>query len=85
MKTLGPRISFYAGFVVGTFTLYVFLRQLWFEKTLPMHQVTTLARIQDYQQQLEEEKKMWKKEGSALFNLEHPHHIGITACASLMP
>ncbi|XP_006807633.1 glycoprotein-N-acetylgalactosamine 3-beta-galactosyltransferase 1-B [Neolamprologus brichardi] len=76
MKTLGPRISFYAGFVVGTFTLYVFLRQLWFEKTLPMHQVTTLARIQDYQQQLEEEKKMWKKEGSALFNLEHPHHIG---------
>ncbi|CAI5687995.1 unnamed protein product [Oreochromis niloticus] len=76
MKTLGPRISFYAGFVVGTLTLYVFLRQLWFEKTVSMQQVGTFAGIQDYQQQLEEEKKMWKKERSALFNLKHPHHIG---------
>lgn len=73
MKALGSRFSFYAGFVVGTFTLYVFLRQVWFEKS---QQVTGLEKLTDYQQQLEEEEKIWKKERSALFNLKHPHHTG---------
>lgn len=76
MKALGSRFSFYAGFVVGTFTLYVFLRQVWFERSLSVQQATSLDKLRDYQQQLEEEEKIWKKERSALFNLKHPHHTG---------
>uniref|UniRef100_UPI0037E881D2 glycoprotein-N-acetylgalactosamine 3-beta-galactosyltransferase 1-B n=1 Tax=Semicossyphus pulcher TaxID=241346 RepID=UPI0037E881D2 len=76
MKALGSRFSFYAGFVVGTFTLYVILRQLWFERTVSVLQFSSLNKLHDYQLQLEEEKKIWKKEKSALFNLKHPHHIG---------
>lgn len=76
MKALGSRFSFYAGFVVGTFTLYVFLRQVWFERTLSEQQTSGFEKLHDYQQQLEEERKIWKKERSALFNLKHPHHTG---------
>ncbi|XP_071349444.1 glycoprotein-N-acetylgalactosamine 3-beta-galactosyltransferase 1-B [Trachinotus anak] len=76
MKALGSRFSFYAGFVVGTFTLYVFLRQVWFERTQTAQQLNGVNRLQDHQQQLEEERKIWKKERSALFNLKHPHHRG---------
>ncbi|KAJ8404641.1 hypothetical protein AAFF_G00335040 [Aldrovandia affinis] len=31
MKLVGSRIAFYLGFLVGTSTLYLFLRQMWFE------------------------------------------------------
>lgn len=74
MKALGSRFSFLAGFVVGTFTLYVFLRQIWFEKSVGAQQPGGFN-LHDHQQQLEEEK-IWKKEKSALFNLKHPHHSG---------
>ena len=76
MKALGSRFSFYAGFVVGTFTLYVFLRQVWFERSSSVQYAADLERSQDDQLQLEEEAKIWKKERSALFNLKHPHHKG---------
>ncbi|XP_029358599.1 glycoprotein-N-acetylgalactosamine 3-beta-galactosyltransferase 1-B [Echeneis naucrates] len=72
MKAIGSKVSFYAGFAVGTFTLYVFLRQVWFEKTVSGQQLSSLNRLHDHQ--LEEE--VWKKERSALFNLKHPHHRG---------
>uniref|UniRef100_A0A3B3BRY3 N-acetylgalactosaminide beta-1,3-galactosyltransferase n=2 Tax=Oryzias melastigma TaxID=30732 RepID=A0A3B3BRY3_ORYME len=74
MKAGSSRFSFYSGFVVGTFALYVFLRQVWFERTAP--DTGSFADLGEFQQQLEEEKKIWKKERSALFNLKHPHHIG---------
>ncbi|KAM9758595.1 glycoprotein-N-acetylgalactosamine 3-beta-galactosyltransferase 1-B [Menidia menidia] len=76
MKALGSRFSFYAGFVVGTFTLYVFLRQVRFERSPVPQQGDNLNKLQDQQQEIEEEQKIWKKERSALFNLKHPHHIG---------
>ncbi|KAG7238263.1 hypothetical protein INR49_030974 [Caranx melampygus] len=86
MKALGSRLYFYAGFVVGTFTLYVFLRQLWFERTVwaqqpsgllsSLHDDQQQQQQQQRQQQLEEDRKVWKKERSALFNLKHPHHRG---------
>lgn len=76
MKALGSRFSFYAGFVVGTFTLYVFLRQLWLEKTLSEQRAGGFEKLHERQQQLEEERTMWKKERSALFSLKHPHHTG---------
>uniref|UniRef100_A0A1A8IG10 N-acetylgalactosaminide beta-1,3-galactosyltransferase n=1 Tax=Nothobranchius kuhntae TaxID=321403 RepID=A0A1A8IG10_NOTKU len=73
MKALGYRFSFFAGFVVGTFTLYVFLRQMWFERTVAKQQANSFGNFFD---QLGGEDKLWKKERSALFNLKHPHHIG---------
>ncbi|KAM3877850.1 glycoprotein-N-acetylgalactosamine 3-beta-galactosyltransferase 1-B [Diretmus argenteus] len=75
MKALGSRYSFYAGFLVGTLTLYVFLRQMWFERSFSSRQSNGLDKL-DYQRELEEERKVWKKERSALFNLNHPHHKG---------
>ncbi|KAI3370149.1 hypothetical protein L3Q82_024947 [Scortum barcoo] len=76
MKALGSRCFFYAGFVVGTFTLYVFLRQVWFERNQSAQQATGLDKLHDHQLHLEEDKKVWKKDRSALFNLKHPHHTG---------
>ncbi|AWP02942.1 putative glycoprotein-N-acetylgalactosamine 3-beta-galactosyltransferase 1-B-like [Scophthalmus maximus] len=77
MKTLGSRFFFYAGFVFGTFTLYVFLRQVWFERSASSSsRVGAVDSADDYQQLLKDELKIWKKERSALFNLEHPHHTG---------
>uniref|UniRef100_A0A1A8RLH0 N-acetylgalactosaminide beta-1,3-galactosyltransferase n=2 Tax=Nothobranchius rachovii TaxID=451742 RepID=A0A1A8RLH0_9TELE len=73
MKALGYRFSFFAGFVVGTFTLYVFLRQMWFERTVAEQQANSFGKFYD---QLGGEDRLWKKERSALFNLKHPHHIG---------
>ncbi|XP_071391373.1 glycoprotein-N-acetylgalactosamine 3-beta-galactosyltransferase 1-B isoform X2 [Centroberyx affinis] len=76
MKALGSRFSFYAGFLVGTFTLYVFLRQVWFEKSFSARHPSGLDKPLNDQHELEEERKVWKKERSALFNLNHPHHTG---------
>ncbi|KAM4613169.1 glycoprotein-N-acetylgalactosamine 3-beta-galactosyltransferase 1-B [Polymixia lowei] len=76
MKALGSKFSFYAGFLVGTFTLYVFLRQVWFQKSFSAYQSNVFDKAVDYKQELEEERKIWKKERSALFNLKHPHHKG---------
>ncbi|XP_061076257.1 glycoprotein-N-acetylgalactosamine 3-beta-galactosyltransferase 1-B isoform X2 [Conger conger] len=33
MKCLGSRLAFYLGFLVGTSMLYLFIRQMWLEKT----------------------------------------------------
>ncbi|XP_028303401.1 glycoprotein-N-acetylgalactosamine 3-beta-galactosyltransferase 1-B [Gouania willdenowi] len=76
MKALGSRFSFYAGFAVGTLTLYVFLRQMWIEKAVSDQQASSFHQLHGHPQLPDEEEKVWKKERSALFNLEHPHHIG---------
>lgn len=75
MKVLGSRVSFYVGFVVGTLALYVFLRQARFEKSFFAQRASSLDKLR---QQLEEEAKVWKKDRSALFNLKHPHHTGVS-------
>lgn len=72
MKARGSLFSFCAGFVVGTFTLYVFLRQVWFERAASLGS----NKIQEYQLRSDQDKKVWKKDRSALFNLEHPHRRG---------
>ncbi|XP_041639716.1 glycoprotein-N-acetylgalactosamine 3-beta-galactosyltransferase 1-B-like [Cheilinus undulatus] len=66
-------VPFYVGFLVGTVTMYSMLQQEWLQGTLSTQKALNLS---DYQKQLEEEIKMWKKERSALFNLKHPHHTG---------
>ncbi|XP_034022577.1 glycoprotein-N-acetylgalactosamine 3-beta-galactosyltransferase 1-B [Thalassophryne amazonica] len=70
MKSLGTRFSFYVGFVVGTFSLYVFLQQVWFERTIPR----SLDKVRDNGHEDEDDVSFWKKERFALFNLDHPHH-----------
>ncbi|KAK7877424.1 hypothetical protein WMY93_031869 [Mugilogobius chulae] len=75
MKALGSRFSFIAGFVVGTFTLYMFQREVWFEKVTTTDS-SKYDKIHDYQLSLEQDRKVWKKERSVLFNLEHPHRKG---------
>lgn len=72
-EAMGSRSCFLAGFVVGTATLYVFLGQVGLDQNVSV--LRTLSSKQHRQQQAEEEK-VWKKERSALFNLEHPHHSG---------
>ncbi|XP_034440945.1 glycoprotein-N-acetylgalactosamine 3-beta-galactosyltransferase 1-B [Hippoglossus hippoglossus] len=74
MPSVGSRFFFSSGFVVGTITLYVFLRQVWFETGLSAPQA--INSVRDYQLELAEERKIWKKERSALFNLKHPHQKG---------
>ncbi|MED6239587.1 Glycoprotein-N-acetylgalactosamine 3-beta-galactosyltransferase 1-B [Ataeniobius toweri] len=73
MKPLGSRFSFYVGFVVGTVLLYVILRPVWFEG---IQLAGNYGELSDRQQQLDKDKGIWKKERSALFNLDHPHHTG---------
>ncbi|KAG9340261.1 hypothetical protein JZ751_021704 [Albula glossodonta] len=70
MKALSSRCAFYLGFLVGTCTLYFFLRQVWFERSFTQSPDGTVA--------LEENRdgKNWKVEGSALINLNHPHLTG---------
>lgn len=84
MKALGSRFSFYAGFVVGTFTLYVFLRPVLFDKSLSAQRTGGVDKLHGYQVLLDEERKVWKKERSALFNLKHPHHKGTCAFLATM-
>ncbi len=74
MKALGARSAFYVGFVVGTCTLYVLLRQVGFTRNVGS--VEPEAHEKSLLEMIEEENKNWKKERSALFNLNHPHHTG---------
>ncbi|XP_029631189.1 glycoprotein-N-acetylgalactosamine 3-beta-galactosyltransferase 1-B [Salmo trutta] len=77
MKALGSRCAFLVGFLVGTCTLYVFLRQVWFERTFSTRsRLDGLEKTAAQLRELEEDSKNWKKERSALFNLNHPHHKG---------
>ncbi|KAL0191333.1 hypothetical protein M9458_014031, partial [Cirrhinus mrigala] len=60
MKALGVRSAFYVGFVVGTCTLYVLLRQVGFTRNLgsPEHETHDKSLLE----MIEEESKNWKKE-----------------------
>ncbi|XP_076012733.1 glycoprotein-N-acetylgalactosamine 3-beta-galactosyltransferase 1-B [Genypterus blacodes] len=80
MKALAFRFSFYAGFLVGTCTLYVFLRQMWFERSHSGHQNNIPDQLHDHGHLTGDDRMMWKKERSALFSLNHPHHKGEDSC-----
>lgn len=75
MKPVASRSAFYVGFLVGAVTIYVFLWQTWYETSLPgQHQSDDKNAA--LQRELSLDLKNWKKERSALFNLNHPHHKG---------
>ncbi|MEQ2292376.1 Glycoprotein-N-acetylgalactosamine 3-beta-galactosyltransferase 1-A [Ameca splendens] len=69
MKVPSSRWAFLVGFLVGSCSMYFFLRQVWFEQSYPVlseAQVTAAA--------AGERPTSWRKEGAALINLLHPHH-----------
>lgn len=69
MKSSGSRWAFSLGFLVGACCIYFFLRQVWFERSYPV-----LSEAQEKATAAWERPTSWKKEGSALINLLHPHH-----------
>lgn len=69
MKGSGSRWAFLLGFLVGTCGIYVFLRQVWFERSYPV-----LTEAQEKGTVFKDKFTNWKKEGAALINLIHPHH-----------
>ncbi|XP_077054491.1 glycoprotein-N-acetylgalactosamine 3-beta-galactosyltransferase 1-B [Siphateles boraxobius] len=74
MKALGARSAFYVGFLVGTCSLYLLLSQVGFTRNLGSRE--NEAHVKSLLEMIAEENKNWKKERSALFNLNHPHHTG---------
>ncbi|XP_041712683.1 glycoprotein-N-acetylgalactosamine 3-beta-galactosyltransferase 1-B isoform X2 [Coregonus clupeaformis] len=80
MKGLsGSRFCFYVGFVVGTLSLYLFLRQVWFERSMELPvlggiQGSSVAAVAEEKQASDSDN--WSVEGAALINLNHPHHTG---------
>ncbi|KAJ8369915.1 hypothetical protein SKAU_G00099430 [Synaphobranchus kaupii] len=70
MKALSSKCAFYLGFLVGTCSLYFFLRQVWFERSLALALDVSATSEEDVTGQ------NWKVEGSALINLNHPHQTG---------
>ncbi|KAG7257643.1 LOW QUALITY PROTEIN: hypothetical protein CRUP_005225, partial [Coryphaenoides rupestris] len=74
MKAFGARFSFYAGFLFGAVALYVLLQHAWIGSSLSAGY--SVSKSVDHQREQEEDARNWKKERSALFNLNHPHHRG---------
>ncbi|XP_026223560.1 glycoprotein-N-acetylgalactosamine 3-beta-galactosyltransferase 1-A [Anabas testudineus] len=71
MKGPSSRWAFCLGFLVGAGSLYFFLCQVWFERSFPV-----LSEAQEKESAAGERPTSWRKEGSALINLLHPHHTG---------
>lgn len=69
MKGCGSRWAFLLGFLFGTCSIYVFLRQVWFERSYPV-----LTEAQEKGTVFKDRLTNWKKQGAALVNLIHPHH-----------
>lgn len=68
----GSRYAFLLGFVVGTCSLYIFLHQVWFERSYPLR-----SGAQQRTSGLEgPTSESWRKDGPALINLLHPHLPG---------
>lgn len=69
MKVSSSRLAFTLGFLVGMCCVYVYLRQVWFERSYPV-----LTEAQEKGTVFVDKLTNWKKHGSALVNLIHPHH-----------
>ncbi|XP_047424665.1 glycoprotein-N-acetylgalactosamine 3-beta-galactosyltransferase 1-A isoform X2 [Mugil cephalus] len=69
MKGPGSRWALFLGFLAGACSMYVFLHQVWFERSYPV-----LSEAQEKAAVASEAPPTsWAKEGSALINLLHPH------------
>ncbi|KAM4609623.1 glycoprotein-N-acetylgalactosamine 3-beta-galactosyltransferase 1-A isoform 1-T2 [Polymixia lowei] len=75
MKGPSSRWAFSLGFLVGTCSIYFFLRQVWFERSYPV-----LSEAQENAAAVGETAAIkgtnWRKEGAALIYLLHPYRTG---------
>lgn len=69
MKSPSSTWAFVLGFVVGTCCMYLYLRQVWFEKGYPV-----LSGAQETTPETGEQTTSWRKEGGALIYLHNPRH-----------
>lgn len=69
MTSSSSRWAFSLGFLVGALSIYFFLRQVWFERSFPV-----LSEAQEKATVGGEKPSNWKKDGTALINLLHPHY-----------
>ncbi|XP_042347958.1 glycoprotein-N-acetylgalactosamine 3-beta-galactosyltransferase 1-A [Plectropomus leopardus] len=69
MKGSSSRCAFSLGFLVGGFSMFFFLRQVWFERSYPL-----LSEAQEKATAVSERPTIWRKEGAALISLLHPEH-----------
>ncbi|KAG9269747.1 glycoprotein-N-acetylgalactosamine 3-beta-galactosyltransferase 1-A-like [Astyanax mexicanus] len=70
MKMVNSRSAFFLGFLVGSCTLYFFLRQVSFEQNF----ILWRGGQRDGGALITTNNPNWRIEGSALINLNHPHH-----------
>ncbi|XP_062397294.1 glycoprotein-N-acetylgalactosamine 3-beta-galactosyltransferase 1-A [Sardina pilchardus] len=78
MKSLSSRCAFFLGFIVGSCTLYFFLRQAWFERSFTARQGAQGSgpEIGVAAREGGGSSKDWKVDGAALVSLGHPHEKG---------
>ncbi|KAK0151361.1 Glycoprotein-N-acetylgalactosamine 3-beta-galactosyltransferase 1-A [Merluccius polli] len=74
MKGPGSPGAFCTGILVGCCSMYLVLRQVWFERSYPAL-LDTAARGGGGETPVDEMRD-WKKDGDALINLLHPYHAG---------
>ncbi|KAK7129020.1 hypothetical protein R3I94_017292 [Phoxinus phoxinus] len=75
MKAGNSKCAFSLGFLVGSCTLYVFLRQVWFEESFSW-QHDGKSDLSPLEPEQNTPNLTWRVEGSALINLKHPHQPG---------
>lgn len=69
MKGSSSRWAFSLGFLVGACSIYLFMHQVWFERSYSM-----LSEALEQTTTVSERPTSWRKEGAALINQLHPHH-----------
>lgn len=75
MKCSSSRWAFSLGFVVGACSVYIFLRQVWFERSYPI-----LSEAQEKASQAQRQSpSIWKKDAVTPINLLHPQHTGASS------
>ncbi|TRY66495.1 hypothetical protein DNTS_005383 [Danionella cerebrum] len=75
MKAGHSKCAFSLGFLAGTCTVYIFLRQVWFEESFSWQRgaKSSLAPLREEQSA---DNQTWRVQGSTLINLRHPHQPG---------
>ncbi|XP_030223737.1 glycoprotein-N-acetylgalactosamine 3-beta-galactosyltransferase 1-A [Gadus morhua] len=81
MKGLGSPGAFCTGILVGCCSMYLVLRQVWFERSYPVLSEAQEAAASASEAgvgvtPVDDDMTHWKKDGDALINLLHPHHAG---------
>lgn len=74
MKGGNSRCAFSLGFLVGTCSLYVFLRQVWFEESI--HGRRDVKNLNPLGPEPNNQSLTQRVEGSAIINLKLPHQSG---------